>query len=127
MLGHHLSVHAPQIPLPGGSHGLAHSQGSTWRISNTQAADFCVRALNEAIHKFGPAEIMNTDQGSQYTSFAWTDRLRRSGVRISMDGRGRFLDNIFIERLWRTLKYEYVFLHAWETGSVTKRGSWPAS
>ncbi|WP_430700912.1 IS3 family transposase [Pontivivens nitratireducens] len=92
----------------------------SWRISNTLEADFCVEALNEAIHKFGPPEIMNTDQGSQFTSFAWTDRLRRSSVRISMDGKGRFLDNIFIERLWRTLKYECVYLHAWETGSETK-------
>ncbi|WP_223306358.1 IS3 family transposase [Mameliella alba] len=92
----------------------------SWRISNTLEADFCVEALNEAIHKFGPPEIMNTDQGAQFTSFAWTDRLRRSGVRISMDGKGRFLDNIFIERLWRTLKYECVYLHAWETGSETK-------
>ncbi|MBC7147682.1 MAG: IS3 family transposase [Thioclava marina] len=92
----------------------------SWRISNTLEADFCVEALNEAIHKFGPPEIMNTDQGSQFTSFAWTERLRRSGVRISMDGKGRFLDNIFIERLWRTLKYECVYLHAWETGSETK-------
>lgn len=92
----------------------------SWRISNTLEADFCVDALNDAIHKFGLPEIMNTDQGSQFTSFAWTDRLRRSGVRISMDGKGRFLDNIFIERLWRTLKYECVYLHAWETGSETK-------
>lgn len=93
-----------------------------WRISNTLEADFCVEALNEAIHKFGPPEIMNTDQGSQFTSFAWTDRLRRSGIRISMDGKGRFLDNIFIERLWRTLKYECVYLHAWESGSEAKAG-----
>ena len=81
-----------------------------WRISNTLEADFCVEALNEAIHKFGPPEIMNTDQGSQFTSFAWTDRLRRMVVRISMDGKGRFLDNTFVERLWRTLKYECVYL-----------------
>ncbi|MEI4261189.1 IS3 family transposase [Roseovarius sp. D0-M9] len=93
-----------------------------WRISNTLEADLCVEALNEAIHKLGPPEIMNTDQGSQFTSFAWTDRLRRTGVRISMDGKGRFLDNIFIERLWRTLKYECVYLHAWETGSEAKAG-----
>lgn len=93
-----------------------------WRISNTLEADFCVEALNEAIRKFGPPEIMNTDQGSQFTSFAWTDRLRRSDVRISMDGKGRYLDNIFIERLWRTLKYECVYLHAWETGSEAKAG-----
>jgi putative transposase len=95
----------------------------SWRISNTLEANFCVEALNDAIHKFGLPEIMNTDQGSQFTSFAWTDRLRRSGVRISMDGKGRFLDNIFIERLWRTLKYEGVYLHAWETGSEAKAGS----
>ena len=78
------------------------------RISNTLEADFCVEVLNEAIHKFGPPEIMNTDQGSQFTSFAWTDRLKRIGTRISMDGKGRCLDNIFIERLWRSLKYECV-------------------
>ena len=93
-----------------------------WRISNTLEAEFCVDALNEAIHKFGAPEIMNTDQGSQFTSFAWTDRLRRSGVRISMDGKGRFLDNIFVERLCRSLKYECVYLHAWETGSEAKAG-----
>ena len=92
------------------------------RISNTLEADFCVEALNEAIHKSGPPEIMNTDQGSQFTSFAWTDRLRRSAVRISMDGKGRFLDNIFVERLWRSLKYECVYLHAWESGSEAKAG-----
>jgi len=91
-----------------------------WRISNTLEADFCVEALNEAVHKFGSPEILNTDQGSQFTSFAWTDRLRRMGVRISMDGKGRFLDNIFVERLWLTLKYECVYLHAWETGSQAR-------
>lgn len=94
----------------------------SWRISNTLEADFCVDALNEAIHKFGPPEVMNTDQGSQFTSFAWTDRLGRSAIRISMDGKGRFLDNIFIERLWRSMKYECVYLHAWESGSEAKAG-----
>ena len=93
-----------------------------WRISKTLEAEFCVEALNEAIARFGPPEIINTDQGCQFTSFAWTDRLRRSGVRISMDGKGRFLDNIFVERLWRSLKYECVYLHAWETGSEAKAG-----
>lgn len=92
------------------------------RISNTLEADFCVEALNEAIHKFGPPEIMNSDQGSQFTSFAWTDRLKRIGTRISMDGKWRYLDNIFIERLWRSLKYECVYLHAWDTGSQAKAG-----
>ena len=81
-----------------------------------------VEALTEAIHFFGAPEIMNTDQGSQFTSFAWIDSLRRAGIRISMDGKGRFLDNIFIERLWRTLKYECVYLHAWETGSEARSG-----
>ncbi len=70
-----------------------------WRISNTLEADFCVEALNEAIHRFGAPEIMNTDQGSQFTSFVWTDRLKRVGTRISMDGKGRCIDNVFIERL----------------------------
>jgi putative transposase len=93
-----------------------------WRISNTYEAEFCVEALNEALHRFGPPEIMNTDQGSQFTSFAWTDCLKRAGVKISMDGKGRCIDNIFIERLWRSLKYECVYLHAWETGSQAKAG-----
>ena len=93
-----------------------------WRISNTLEADFCVEALNEAIHRFGHAGIMNTDHGSQFTSFAWTDRPKRVGTRISMDGKGRFLDNIFVERLWRSLKYECVYLHAWESGSEAKAG-----
>jgi len=93
-----------------------------WRISNTLEADFCVEALNEATTRFGSPEIVNTDQGSQFTSFAWTDRLRWMGVRISMDGKGRFLDNIFVERLWRTLKYECVYLYAWETGSQARAG-----
>ena len=93
-----------------------------WRISNTLEADFCVEALNEAIHRFGAPEIFNTDQGSQFTSFVWTDRLKRAGIKISMDGKGRFLDNIFIERLWRSMKYECVYLHAWESGSEAKAG-----
>jgi len=93
-----------------------------WRISNTLEAEFCVEALNEAVRRFGPPEIMNTDQGSQFTSFVWTDTLKRAGIRISMDGRGRCIDNIFIERLWRSLKYECVYLHAWETGSQAKAG-----
>jgi len=93
-----------------------------WRKSDTLKADFCVEALNEAIHRFGPPEIMNTDQGSQFTSFAWSDRLKRIGTRISMDGKGRCLDNIFIERLWRSLTYECVYLDAWETGEQAKAG-----
>jgi putative transposase len=93
-----------------------------WRISNTLEAEFCLNALNEAIHKFGSPEIMNTDQGSQFTSFDWTDRLKRAKIKISMDGKARYLDNIFIERLWRSMKYECVYLHAWETGSQARAG-----
>lgn len=78
------------------------------RITNTLEADFCVEGLNEAIQKFGPPEIMNTYQGSQFTSFAWIGKLRRSGVRISIGGKGRFLDKIFVEQLWCSLKYEPV-------------------
>jgi len=94
----------------------------SWRLSNTLEAEFCADALDETIARFGPPEIMNTDQGSQFTAFAWTDRLRRAGVRISMDGKSRFLDNIFIERLWRSLKYECAYLHTWETGSEARAG-----
>lgn len=83
-----------------------------WRISNSLEAEFFVEALNEAIQKFGPPEIMNADQGSQFPPFAWTDRLRRNCVRISMDGNGRFLDNIFIKGRRRTLKYRCVYLYA---------------
>lgn len=81
-----------------------------WRLSNTMHADFCVEALNEAIAKHGPPEIMNTDQGSQFTGSAWITTLTEAGGRISMDGRGRYLDNIFIERLWRSLKQEAIYL-----------------
>ena len=93
-----------------------------WRISNTLEADFSVEALNEAIHKFGLPEIMNSDQGSLFTSFASTDWLKRFGTRISMDGKGSCIDNIFIERLWRSPKHECFYLHAWETGAQAKAG-----
>jgi len=82
----------------------------SWRVSNTMHADFCVDALNEAIGKHGPPEVMNTDQGSQFTGSEWITTLTDAGIRVSMDGRGRYLDNIFIERSWRSLKYEAVYL-----------------
>jgi len=87
---------------------------------------FCVDALDEAIGRYGRPEIFNTDQGSQFTSWAWTRRLKEAGARISMDGRGRFLDNIFIERLWRSLKYEAVYLHELSDGFKAMRvfGEW---
>lgn len=93
-----------------------------WRLSNTMDAGFCVAALEEALARFGRPEIFNTDQGSQFTSFAFTSVLRGAEVRISMDGRGRWMDNVFIERLWRSLKYECVYLHAFETGSELRAG-----
>jgi putative transposase len=93
-----------------------------WRLSNTMDADFCVTALEEAIARYGRPEIFNTDQGSQFTSFAFTNALKDANIRISMDGRGRWMDNVFIERLWRSLKYECVYLNAFETGSEARTG-----
>ena len=92
-----------------------------WRLSNTLDAGFCVEALDEALTRHGQPEVFNTDQGSQFTGFAFTGRLQAAGVRISMDGRGRCLDNIFIERLWRSLKYEAVYLHELTDGFEARR------
>ena len=92
-----------------------------WRVSNTMTTDFCVEALEEALGKFGPPEIFNTDQGSQFTSEDWTTPLKVAGVAISMDGKGRWIDNVFIERLWRSVKYEDVYLHAYASGSEARR------
>lgn len=89
----------------------------SWRISNTLDADFCTEALKEALFKYGAPEIFNSDQGSQFTSEKFTTILKTWNVKISMDGKGRFKDNIFIERLWRTLKYERIYLKAYETGA----------
>ena len=85
------------------------------RLSNTLDADFCVEALEEAIAVYGAPEIFNTDQGSQFTSEAFTDVLKEHGVRISMDGKGRWIDNVYVERLWRSLKYEEVYLRAYQS------------
>jgi putative transposase len=94
----------------------------SWRVSNTLEAEFCLEALEEALARFGRPEIFNTDQGSQFTSPRFTGVLQQAGVRISMDGRGRWMDNVFIERLWRSLKYECIYLHAFETGSELRAG-----
>lgn len=93
-----------------------------WRLSNTMEASFCVEALEEAIETFGPPQIVNTDQGSQFTSLEWVETARQAGAQVSMDGKGRWMDNVFIERLWRSLKYECVYLYAWETGSEARAG-----
>ncbi len=97
-----------------------------WRLSNTMDASFCVEALAEALARYGRPEIFNTDQGSQFTSFNFTGALKDAGIRISMDGRGRWMDNVFIERLWRSLKYEAVYLHELTDGFVAERviGEW---
>ena len=92
-----------------------------WNMSNTLDADFCFQTLEEALSK-GKPEIFNTDQGSQFTSEAFTGLLEQYGVRISMDGKGRYSDNIFVERLWRTVKYEEVYLKAYSNGRDAKAG-----
>ncbi len=94
----------------------------SWRVSNTMEADFCVAAVDEAIERFGAPEIFNTDQGAQFTSDAFTSLLKEHDVDISMDGRGRVQDNIFIERLWWTLKYHYLYLRSFDNGSELRKG-----
>jgi putative transposase len=93
-----------------------------WRLSNTMDVSFCVSALEEALARFGKPEIFNTDQGSQFTSAAFTGTLAAAGVRISMDGRGRWMDNVFIERLWRSLKHEDIYLKGYADGREAKAG-----
>ena len=97
-----------------------------WRLSITMETGFCVEALQEALEKHGSPEIFNTDQGVQFTAAAFIETLAARGVRISMDGKGRFLDNIFIERLWRSLKYEEVFIKAYASVAEARRsiGAW---
>ncbi|MCF1457643.1 MAG: IS3 family transposase [Shewanella sp.] len=87
----------------------------SWRLSNTMDTQFCLDALDEALTRYGKPEIFNSDQGAQFTSTEFTDKLKEHGIRISMDGKGRWIDNVFIERLWRSLKYEEVYLKAYET------------
>ena len=93
-----------------------------WRVSNTLETDTCVEALEEALLRYGAPEIFNTDQGAQYTSDAFTATLKDHGVQISMDGKGRWVDNVFVERLWRSVKYEDVYLRAYETPAGLRAG-----
>jgi len=93
-----------------------------WRLSNTLGAEFCVEALEDALSRHGRPEIFNTDQGSQFTSDDFTGTLERHKVTISMDGKGRYMDNIFVERLWRSLKYEEVYLNAYASVAEAKTG-----
>ena len=94
----------------------------SFRISNTQDAHFCVEALQEAIAVYGAPEIFNTDQGAQFTSEAFTGELKKHGVKISMDGKGRWIDNVYVERLWRSLKYEEVYLYAYQSAHEAVTG-----
>lgn len=94
----------------------------SWRVSNTLDSEFCVEALEEALERFGPPEIFNTDQGAQFTSEAFTGVLKAHGIEISMDGKGRWVDNVFVERLWRSVKYEDVYLRAYETPAELRAG-----
>jgi len=87
----------------------------SFRVSNSMSADFCVEALEEALARYGTPEIFNTDQGSQFTDDDFTTPLLAKGVRVSMDGKGRWVDNVFVERLWRSVKYEDIYLHAYES------------
>jgi putative transposase len=93
-----------------------------WRLSNTLDTGFCTDALKEVLEKHGKPGIFNTDQGSQFTSLEFTDILKGADIQISMDGKGRWMDNVFIERLWRSLKYECVYLQAFENGTESRNG-----
>ena len=93
----------------------------SWRVSITMDTSFCIEALEDALRQHGKPEIFNTDQGSQFTSEAFTGRLKEEGIKISMDGKGRWADNVFVERLWRSLKYEHVYLHAYESVGEARR------
>jgi len=94
----------------------------SWRLSNTLEADFCVEALEDALSRHGCPEIFNTDQGAQFTSQAFTGVLKSHGIQISMDGRGRVQDNIFIERLWWSIKYQYLYLCSFDNGAQLRQG-----
>lgn len=93
-----------------------------WALSNTLEADFCVTALKEALAKYGTPDVFNTDQGSQFTSEDFTGELLKNKIQISMDGKGRALDNIFVERLWRTVKYEDIYIHDYRTIPEVRAG-----
>jgi len=98
----------------------------SWRLSNTMDVDFCMNVVRDAMMRYGKPKIFNTDQGSQYTSLAFTGMLKEEGIRISMDGRGRWQDNVLMERFWRTIKYENIYLHNFQSGLEVRKsiGEW---
>ena len=93
-----------------------------WRLSNSMTAEWCVETIGNAVSRFGKPEIVNSDQGSQFTSDLWVNFLKENDIQISMDGKGRAIDNVFIERLWRSVKYEHVYLHAAQDGKELWQG-----
>jgi len=98
----------------------------SWRLSNTMDVDFCMDVVRDALMRYGKPKIFNTDQGSQYTSLAFTGMLKEEGIQISMDGRGRWQDNVLMERFWRTIKYENIYLHNFQSGLEARKsiGEW---
>jgi len=98
----------------------------SWRLSNTMDVDFCMNVVRDAMMRYGKPKIFNTDQGSQYTSLAFTGMLKEEGIRLSMDGRGRWQDNVLMERFWRTIKYENIYLHNFQSGLEVRKsiGEW---
>ncbi len=125
ILGLHKVVGHAFYGLPAGDPGymdLASRYVLDWRLSNTLDSSFCVDALEEAIVHYGCPEIFNTDQGSQFTADVFTDTLQSNNIAISMDGKGRWMDNVFIERLWKSVKYEDVYLKSYGSMTEVKRG-----
>jgi len=112
---YYLHSHGERILLSCGHHGLGKPKVLSWRLSNTLDPSFCTEALEEAISRYGTPQIFNTDQGSQFTADAFIRILKTHNIRISMDGRGRWMDNVFIERLWKSVKYEEVYLKAYNS------------
>ena len=113
--GCRLRAHGARVRLPRRGHRLVRRRVLAWRLSITLEAAFCVEALEEALARHGRPEIFNTDQGSQFTGEAFTGALTGNGIAISMDGKGAWRDNVFVERLWRSVKYEEVYLRAYDT------------
>jgi putative transposase len=94
----------------------------SWQLSNTLTTDFCLEAVEDACQRYGTPEIFNTDQGSQFTSLTFVDLIRAHGIQLSMDGQGRWVDNVFVERLWKSVKYEEVYLHGYDSIAQARQG-----
>jgi putative transposase len=120
--GHHLHPDAARLRVFVRRPGLGESPGVGVRLSNTLTTDFCREAVQEALASYGTPEIFNTDQGCQFTSLEFTSLLKEHSIQISMDGTGCWRDNVFVERLWKSIKYEEVYLHAYETVSAAHQG-----